>query len=360
MQDQGKRLLIAVELMLGVLLLWQKLFPPADQPKDGAAAAAMARRARRSSCSTDARSSRRRRSDSRSTAPAAPGTTIVLDVSEVHRDVLEHRRHAQRLAPRGPALRQRRDARRAGPGAGRGSSRRLHEGLDVPAAEARDVGRHAGLRSSGRLQAVDRRARRHEDVRRRARGVRRAAHGHRPAEARGGQGSARVARASRRSSSRTRRPDSSGSSRIQPRVWNSRRRCATARSSRPTSKTSSSTRGSRPTSSGRASSIRSCSSGSRRSRSSTAAQSRSTRMPTTPGSSRPIWSSSRRCSRRATRRCTREIVAYLGPEEPRSAARCRRRGRIPDRLQPDDRPRLVRLHQQAAALVAHPAPRRLR
>jgi hypothetical protein len=35
MQDQGKRLLFAVALMLGVLLLWQKLFPPADQPKDG-------------------------------------------------------------------------------------------------------------------------------------------------------------------------------------------------------------------------------------------------------------------------------------------------------------------------------------
>jgi YidC/Oxa1 family membrane protein insertase len=40
MQDQGKRLLFAVALMLGVLLLWQKLFPPADQPKDGQGSAA--------------------------------------------------------------------------------------------------------------------------------------------------------------------------------------------------------------------------------------------------------------------------------------------------------------------------------
>ena len=35
MQDQGKRLIIAVALALGVLLLWQKIFPPKDQPKDG-------------------------------------------------------------------------------------------------------------------------------------------------------------------------------------------------------------------------------------------------------------------------------------------------------------------------------------
>jgi YidC/Oxa1 family membrane protein insertase len=35
MQDQGKRLLFAVALMLGVLLLWQKLFPTADPPKPG-------------------------------------------------------------------------------------------------------------------------------------------------------------------------------------------------------------------------------------------------------------------------------------------------------------------------------------
>ena len=33
MQDQGKRLLFAVVLMLGVLLLWQKLFPQPAQPK---------------------------------------------------------------------------------------------------------------------------------------------------------------------------------------------------------------------------------------------------------------------------------------------------------------------------------------
>ncbi|MEP6866271.1 MAG: membrane protein insertase YidC [Deltaproteobacteria bacterium] len=36
MQDQGKRLIIAVALALGVLMLWQKIFPPKDQPKDGA------------------------------------------------------------------------------------------------------------------------------------------------------------------------------------------------------------------------------------------------------------------------------------------------------------------------------------
>jgi len=36
MQDQGKRLIIAVALALGVLLLWQKIFPPKDQPKDNA------------------------------------------------------------------------------------------------------------------------------------------------------------------------------------------------------------------------------------------------------------------------------------------------------------------------------------
>ncbi len=33
MQDQGKRLIIAVALALGVLLLWQKLFPPKEDPK---------------------------------------------------------------------------------------------------------------------------------------------------------------------------------------------------------------------------------------------------------------------------------------------------------------------------------------
>ncbi|MFT3695258.1 MAG: membrane protein insertase YidC [Kofleriaceae bacterium] len=33
MQDQGKRLILAVGLALGVLLLWQKLFPPKDEPK---------------------------------------------------------------------------------------------------------------------------------------------------------------------------------------------------------------------------------------------------------------------------------------------------------------------------------------
>jgi YidC/Oxa1 family membrane protein insertase len=41
MQDQGKRLIIAVALALGVLLLWQKIFPPKDQPKpsDGSGSA---------------------------------------------------------------------------------------------------------------------------------------------------------------------------------------------------------------------------------------------------------------------------------------------------------------------------------
>jgi YidC/Oxa1 family membrane protein insertase len=33
MQDQGKRLILAVGLALGVLLLWQKLFPAKDEPK---------------------------------------------------------------------------------------------------------------------------------------------------------------------------------------------------------------------------------------------------------------------------------------------------------------------------------------
>jgi YidC/Oxa1 family membrane protein insertase len=33
MQDQGKRLILAVGLALGVLLLWQKLFPPKEDPK---------------------------------------------------------------------------------------------------------------------------------------------------------------------------------------------------------------------------------------------------------------------------------------------------------------------------------------
>src|SRR5450432_3545777 len=33
MQDQGKRLILAVGLALGVLLLWQKLFPPKEEPK---------------------------------------------------------------------------------------------------------------------------------------------------------------------------------------------------------------------------------------------------------------------------------------------------------------------------------------
>jgi len=35
MQDQGKRLLLAVVCALGVLLAWQKLFPPKDSPKPG-------------------------------------------------------------------------------------------------------------------------------------------------------------------------------------------------------------------------------------------------------------------------------------------------------------------------------------
>jgi YidC/Oxa1 family membrane protein insertase len=36
MQDQGKRLILAVALALGVLLLWQKIFPQKDEPKPGA------------------------------------------------------------------------------------------------------------------------------------------------------------------------------------------------------------------------------------------------------------------------------------------------------------------------------------
>ena len=37
MQDQGKRLIIAVALALGVLLLWQKLFPSKEEPKPAGA-----------------------------------------------------------------------------------------------------------------------------------------------------------------------------------------------------------------------------------------------------------------------------------------------------------------------------------
>lgn len=37
MQDQGKRLLLAVVLMLSVLLVWQKLFPPKDEPAPSSA-----------------------------------------------------------------------------------------------------------------------------------------------------------------------------------------------------------------------------------------------------------------------------------------------------------------------------------
>jgi YidC/Oxa1 family membrane protein insertase len=39
MQDQGKRLIIAVALALGVLLLWQKLFPQKEEPKSPVATA---------------------------------------------------------------------------------------------------------------------------------------------------------------------------------------------------------------------------------------------------------------------------------------------------------------------------------
>ena len=355
MQDQGKRLLLAVGARARRVAAVAEALPAEEEPKPppGAGSGSGCRDGRSPAASQPTLAGRLRRRRRPSDARRQLDHAEVPERSRVTFSNIGGALTSWHLTD--PRYERRRDEGRADRPATASSSVEFAKDSTFKLPKRRGVDRHEGRRSPGRVQALDRRARHREDVRGRARLriiVTHDGRGH-------GEGTDAHQRSrSRTISSRIRSDTGGGSSRVQPRVWNSSTlRGGDDRPERAQGRRRS-TRGYEQNISGRASSIRTCSSGSRR-------------KPVLNGGTidkhtyaddkgidadRPDLSAGRRSSR-ARRRSRARSSATSARRTTTSSSDADTAAGFATGFQRDDRSRLVRLPRQAAAVAAAQVPR---